>query len=84
MPKKHQEQDWYQLILQENKKKLRSPLLSLPRELRGFSNNRYGGHQSQHMRAFRGTKFGPASVGRSLNAEEKAMVIAKMKEEGSI
>ena len=43
----------------------RKPTLNdLPRKLRGPSNNKYGGHQCQHMRAFRGSKFGAASAGK--------------------
>ena len=51
----------------------RKPTLNdLPRKLRGPSNNKYGGHQCQHMRAFRGSKFGAASAGRKVTAEERA------------
>jgi len=38
-------------------------------ELRGLAQNKYGGHQTQRLRCYPG-KFGPASNGRSLSAEE--------------
>ena len=47
-------------------------LNALPQQLRGPSNNKYGGHQCQYMRAFRGSKFGAANVGRKFAAEERA------------
>lgn len=47
-------------------------LNDLPRELRGFTNNKYGGHQSQHLRAFRGSQFGAASEVKQYTPEERA------------
>ena len=36
-------------------------LSDMPYYLRGFSNNRWGGHNSNNMRGFRGCKYGAAS-----------------------
>ena len=33
----------------------------MPYYLRGFSNNRWGGHNSNNMRGFKGSKYGAAS-----------------------
>ena len=38
-------------------------LLDYSPELRGPSNNRYGGHQMRHLRGFRGSTYGPAGSG---------------------
>lgn len=48
----------------------RETLLDYPAGLRGSPNNRWGGHQSQHMRAFKGSKFGPASPVKHYTADE--------------
>ena len=36
-------------------------LSDMPYYLRGFSNNRWGGHRSNNMRGFKGSKYGAAS-----------------------
>ena len=36
-------------------------LENLPLHLRGLSNNRWGGHNSNNMRGFKGSKYGAAS-----------------------
>ena len=36
-------------------------LQDMPPYLRGFSNNRWGGHRSNYMRGFKGSKYGAAS-----------------------
>ena len=41
-------------------------LSDMPYYLRGFSNNRWGGHKSNKMRGFRGSKYGPASKCRNI------------------
>jgi hypothetical protein len=41
-------------------------LSDMPYYLRGFSNNRWGGHKSNKMRGFRGSKYGPASLSTEL------------------
>jgi hypothetical protein len=64
-------------ILKEGKPKSRKKKLNdLPPELRGPSQNKYGGQQAQKMKPLRGSTFGPANEGRSLSAEE----IAKQEE----
>ena len=48
----------------------RANLQSLPVELRGPSNNKYGGHRNQRMRSLKGSKLGAASsVRRPTTAE---------------
>ena len=41
-------------------------LSDMPYYLRGFSNNRWGGHKSNKMRGFRGSTYGPASKCRNI------------------
>lgn len=43
-----------------------------PVELRGPSQNRHGGHNTQRLRGFRGNTFGAASRGRRWKKEEIA------------
>ena len=45
-----------------NKQKLED----MPPHLRGFSNNRWGGHKANRMRGFRGSKYGAASPVRHI------------------
>ena len=41
-------------------------LSDMPYYLRGFSNNRWGGHKSNRMRGLKGTRYGPASECRRI------------------
>lgn len=41
-------------------------LQDMPMYLRGLSNNRWGGHKSNRMRGFRGSKYGAASAVRHI------------------
>ena len=41
-------------------------LSDMPYYLRGFSNNRWGGHKTNKMRGFRGNTYGPASKCRNI------------------
>jgi hypothetical protein len=45
-----------------NKQKLED----MPLHLRGFSNNRWGGHQSNRIRGFKGSTYGAASKGKRI------------------
>lgn len=58
-------------------------LADLPRDLRGPSNNRYGGHRNSRMRTY-GGKFGPASECYSYSEEEKRELERKMRAEGRL
>lgn len=49
-----------------------------PQELRGPTNNKYGGHNNRKLRGFKGSKYGPASQGRTLSAEEVAAIAKSM------
>jgi hypothetical protein len=53
-------------------KRPKEKVSDLAPELRGPSQNRYGGHRTQRMKPLRGSTFGPANEGRSLSAEEIA------------
>jgi hypothetical protein len=53
-------------------KRKKPTLNDLPRELRGLSNNKYGGHQRQKMRPFKNSTFGPASKVKQFTPEERA------------
>ena len=50
-------------------------LSDMPNYLRGFSNNRWGGHNSNNMRGFKGSKYGAASGVRHIQITSD--VIAK-------
>ena len=41
-------------------------LQDMPPYLRGFSNNRWGGHQSNRIRGFKGCTYGAASKGKHI------------------
>ena len=41
-------------------------LQDMPPYLRGFSNNRWGGHQSNRIRGFKGGAYGAASKGEHI------------------
>ena len=41
-------------------------LEDMPPHLRGFSNNRWGGHVSNRIRGFKGTTYGAASKGKRI------------------
>ena len=38
----------------------------MPPYLRGFSNNRWGGHKSNRVRGFKGSSYGAASKGKHI------------------
>ncbi len=58
-------------ISKHNKSKRKEALLQdLPYELRGLSNNRWGGHQTSKLRGFRGWSRGAASKGTKLTQEQ--------------
>lgn len=48
-------------------------LSDLPLQLRGLSNNRWGGHSSGHMRGFKGAKYGAASGVRYIHLSPKEL-----------
>jgi hypothetical protein len=50
--------------------------------LRGPSQNKHGGHQSQRMRGFRGNTYGAAGPCHTFTAEEKAKVEADLRAQG--
>ena len=41
-------------------------LEDMPPHLRGFSNNRWGGHKSNRIRGFKGSTYGAASKGKHI------------------
>jgi hypothetical protein len=52
-----------------------------PRELRGFSQNRFGGQRTQRLRTY-GGKFGTASPVRQLKADEIKSIEDDLKKNG--
>jgi hypothetical protein len=58
-------------------------LNDLPRELRGPSNNRWGGHRTRRLRTY-GGKFGPAGPCYSYSEEAKRELEKKMRAEGRL
>lgn len=48
-------------------------LSDLPPQLRGLSNNRWGGHSSGHMRGFKGAKYGAASPVKYIHLSPKEL-----------
>ena len=46
-------------------------LEDMPLHLRGFSNNRWGGHQSNRIRGFKGSTYGAASKGKHIKLKPK-------------
>ena len=63
---------WESILNTEQPKRRKKKVGDLPPALRGPSQNKYGGHQSQKMKPLRGSTFGPANDGRSLSADEIA------------
>jgi hypothetical protein len=70
----------------ENRKRKnkRQMLSDLPWHLRGPAQNKYGGHQLQHLRGFRGSKYGPASECRTLTGHEKEKASKDLRDRGII
>lgn len=58
-------------------------LSDLPSKLRGLTQNRFGGHQTNRLRCYPGT-FGPASGCRIFSEEEKRALERKMRKEGRL
>jgi hypothetical protein len=58
-------------------------LSDLPSKLRGLTQNRFGGHQTNRLRSYPG-KFGPASDCRIFSEEEKRALERKMRKEGRL
>jgi hypothetical protein len=56
-------------FMQQIKRKQEPILNSYSPELRGFAQNRFGGHQAQRLRSYGGS-FGPASPCRQLGPEK--------------
>jgi len=46
-------------------------LEDMPANLRGFSNNRWGGHKSNRIRGFKGSTYGAASKGKHIQLTAK-------------
>ncbi len=74
------------LVGNENAERPKRPirLNELPKHLQGPGQNRFGGHQTQRLRPFKGSSFGAASVGRSLSPDERKIVEQELREKGII
>jgi hypothetical protein len=53
-----------------------------PPELRGPPQNRYGGHNTVHMRVFKDNTFGAAGPCRTYSAKERAHVEQELRAKG--
>src|SRR5438046_710303 len=53
-------------------------------QLRGPTQNRFGGYQTLRMRSFRGSTFGAAGRGRRLSPEERRKTVEEMKLAGRL
>jgi hypothetical protein len=82
--KKTDNQIWNSILNEGSPKRRKTKVRYLSPELRGPSQNRYGGHQAQKMKPLRGSTFGPANEGRSLSAEEIAKQEERLRELGLI
>ena len=85
-PSKPSKQPWQGYLASEaeaDKKKKNATLMSYPRALRGFAQNRYGGHQTQRLRTY-GGRFGAASRVRVLSPDECVVVETDLKRQGKI
>lgn len=72
----------WRIYLDEERKKYRKKrkqVNDFSPHLRGFPQNRYGGHQAQNLRTYRG-KFGGAGPCRSLSREE----IKRLEDSGQV
>ena len=66
-------------------KKYRKNLLGYSRDLRGFSNNRYGGHQATRMRTYRQQlAWGTAGECYRYSVAEIQELEEKMRAEGTL
>jgi hypothetical protein len=81
--KKTDNHHWNSLNARKPKPR-KNKVSDLPPELRGPSQNKYGGQQAQKMKPLRGSTFGPANEGRSLSAEEIAKQEERLRELGLI
>lgn len=57
-------------------------LNDLPPELRGFSQNRFGGHQTSRMKALKSAGYDKHDPGTVLEGEKKQAVIEDLKRRG--
>ena len=74
---------WNSLNARQPKRR-QNKVSDLSPELRGPSQNKYGGQQAQKMKPLRGSTFGPANEGRSLSAEEITKQEERLRELGLI
>ncbi len=84
MNKTNNYQFWNSILNAAQPKRRKKKVSELPPELRGPSQNRYGGHRAQNMRPLRGSTFGPANEGRSLPPEEIAKQEKRLRQLGLI
>lgn len=69
--------DCWDVLYRKLKRRSEPKTNDLPWELRGPAQNKYGGHQMQRHRGFRGgSKLGAANAGRSLSGAELEVAIA--------
>ena len=69
MRRKRRKGDYKGWQVKEKPKASKPKLNDYPAHLRGLSQNKWGGQNTQNLKTF-GGKFGPANQGRSLSKEE--------------
>jgi hypothetical protein len=57
-------------------------LRDYPMHLRGEPNNRYGGHNTNRMRGFKGNTYGPAGLCRAYSKQECRKVEEELRRRG--
>lgn len=63
----------------------RGGVSSLPRELRGPAQNKFGGHRCGRLRPLKGSKLGPANPGfRVTDPEQLAAITDGLRKQGLI
>jgi hypothetical protein len=68
-------------FMQQIERKHKPTLNSYSPELRGFAQNRFGGHQTQHLRSYGGS-FGPAGPCKRLGPEETKAIEEDLRKRG--
>jgi hypothetical protein len=81
--KKRPKDPWVTLVAQL-KTNSAPKVNSYSRDLRGTAQNRFGGHQTQRLRGFKGSRLGPANAGRLLKGQELQAAIEELKKRGDL
>jgi hypothetical protein len=78
---------WYSFLREDNAKQRqrnKKNLNGADWDLRGASQNKFGGHKTKALKGLKGSTFGAANGGKSLSPEEISKAIADLKVRGLI